>query len=85
MQCPHITVVAGLAMLLELDNVENNAIEGAVSLVGSRTSTNVLFYLALDTRDTRICLLFSFSVGAYCEACGGVLEMLDSLMAWMAE
>jgi hypothetical protein len=27
MQCLHITVVAGLAMLLELDNINNNAVE----------------------------------------------------------
>jgi hypothetical protein len=81
MQCPHITVVAGLAMLLELDNVNNNAVEWAVSLIGSRMSTNVLFYLALDARDARICLLCSFSVSAYCKACSGVLKMLNSLIA----
>jgi hypothetical protein len=27
MQCLHITIVAGLTMLLELDNVNNNVVE----------------------------------------------------------
>ena len=58
MQCPHITIVAGLAMLLELDNVDNNEVEGAVSLVGSRTSTNGLFHLALNNKNLPTVLLF---------------------------
>jgi hypothetical protein len=50
-QCPHITVVAGLAMLLELNDVDNDAIERAMSFISSRTSTDVFLYLALDARD----------------------------------
>jgi hypothetical protein len=49
-------------MLLELDNINNNIIEQAVSFVSSRILTNIFLYLALDTRDARICLLFSFSI-----------------------
>ena len=80
-QCLNITIVACLTMLLKLDNINNNAVERAVSLIGSRTSTDVFFYFALDARDARICPLFSFPIGAYCEACSRVLEMLDSLIA----
>jgi hypothetical protein len=69
MQCSDITVIACLTMLLELDNVDNNAVEGTVSFVSSRTSTNVFLYLALDVGNVRVCLLFSFTVSAYCEAC----------------
>jgi hypothetical protein len=36
-------------MLLKLDNVDNDTIERAAGLVRARTTTNVLFYLALDT------------------------------------
>jgi hypothetical protein len=52
-------------MLLKLDNINNDAVERAVSLVGSRTSTNVFFHLALDARDAGIRPLFSFAMSAY--------------------
>jgi hypothetical protein len=68
-------------MLLELDDIHNNAVERAVSLISLRTSTDVFLYLALDAKDARISLLFSFPISAYCEAGGGVLKMLDSLIA----
>jgi hypothetical protein len=69
MQCPDITVIACLTMLLELDNVNNNAVEGTVSFVSSRTSTDVFLHLALDIGNVRVCPLFPFAMGAYCEAC----------------
>jgi hypothetical protein len=68
-------------MLLKLDNIYNNAVERAVSLISSRTSTDVFLHLALDARDARISPLFSFPIGAYCEAGGRVFDMLDSLIA----
>jgi hypothetical protein len=68
-------------MLLELDNIYNNAVERAVSLISLRTLTNVFLYLALDARDARISLLFSFPISAYCKASSRVLKMLDSLIA----
>jgi hypothetical protein len=48
MQCLDITIIACLTMLLKLDNVNNNAVERLVGLVGSRTSTNVFFHLTFD-------------------------------------
>jgi hypothetical protein len=48
-QCLDVAVVACLTMLLKLDNVDNNTIEQAAGLVSARTTTDVLFYLALDT------------------------------------
>jgi hypothetical protein len=68
-------------MLLKLDNIYNNTVERAVSLISLRTSTNVFFYLALDARDARISLLFSFPISAYCEASSRVFNMLNSLIA----
>jgi hypothetical protein len=56
-------------MLLELDNINNNAVERAVSFVSLRTLTNVFLYLALDTRDTGISLLFPFAICAYYKTC----------------
>jgi hypothetical protein len=56
-------------MLLELDNVNDDAVEGTVSLVSSRTSTDVFLHLALDAGNARVCLLFPFAMRAYCEAC----------------
>ena len=53
-QCPYITVVACLTMLLELDDVDNDAVERAVSLVSSRTSTDVFLHLALDARNAGV-------------------------------
>jgi hypothetical protein len=85
MQCLNVAVVACLTMLLELDNINNNAIERAASLVSSRTLTDVFFHLALDARNARICPLFTFPIGGYCKACSRVFEMLDSRIAWMAK
>jgi hypothetical protein len=45
MQCPNVAVVACLAMLLELDIVNSNAIERAARLISLRTSTDVFFHL----------------------------------------
>jgi hypothetical protein len=69
MQCPDITIIACLTMLLELDNVDNDAVEGTVSFVSSRTSTDVFLHLTLDVGNARVCSLFPFTVSAYCEAC----------------
>jgi hypothetical protein len=68
-------------MLLKLDNIYNNAVERAVSLISLRTSTNVFLYLALDARDARISLLFSFPISAYYKAGSRVFKMLNSLKA----
>jgi hypothetical protein len=68
-------------MLLELDNIYNNVVERAVSLISLRTLTNILLYLALDARDARISLLFSFPISAYCKASSRVFKMLNSLIA----
>jgi hypothetical protein len=68
-------------MLLKLDNIYNNAVERAVSLISLRTSTNVFLYLALDAKDARISLLFSFPISAYCKASSRVFKMLNSLIA----
>jgi hypothetical protein len=68
-------------MLLELDNIYNNAVERAVSLISLRTLTNVFLYLTLDAKDVRISLLFSFPISAYYKASSRVLKMLNSLIA----
>jgi hypothetical protein len=68
-------------MLLKLDNIYNNVVERVVSFISLRTSTNVFLYLALDVRDTRISLLFSFSNSAYYKASSRVFNMLNSLIA----
>jgi hypothetical protein len=49
MKCPDVAVVACLTMLLKLDNLDNDTIERAAGLVRTRTTTNVLFHLTLDT------------------------------------
>jgi hypothetical protein len=49
-------------MLLELNNINNNAVEQAVCLVSTRTSTNVFLYLALDARSARICLVITLAI-----------------------
>jgi hypothetical protein len=49
MQYPNVAVVACLTMLLELDNINNDAIEQATGFVSARTTTDVFFHLALDT------------------------------------
>jgi hypothetical protein len=48
MKCLDVAVVACLAILLKLDNVDNDTIERAAGLVCARTTTNVFFHLALD-------------------------------------
>jgi hypothetical protein len=80
-QCPNITVIAYLSTFLELDNVNDNAVERSLSLVSLRTLADIFLYLALDARDARICLLFSAPICAYYKACGRVFKMLDSLIA----
>jgi hypothetical protein len=49
-------------MLLELNDVDDNAVERAVCLVGTRTSTNVFLYLALDARSARVCLVITLAI-----------------------
>jgi hypothetical protein len=48
MQCPDISIIACLTMLLELDDVDNNAIKWATGFVSARSSTDVFLHLALD-------------------------------------
>jgi hypothetical protein len=47
-QCLDISIVVCLTMLLELDNVNNNAIKRAAGFVSARLSTDVFLYLALN-------------------------------------
>jgi hypothetical protein len=49
-------------MLLELNNIDNNVVEQAVCLVSTRTLTNVFFYLALDARSARVCLVITLTI-----------------------
>jgi hypothetical protein len=83
MHCLDIAIVACLTMLLELDDVQDDVVERAAGLVGTRTSTDVFLHLALNAWDARICSLFSFAISTYCEACSRVFEMLNSLIAVM--
>jgi hypothetical protein len=46
-QCSNVAVVACFTMLLELDDVDNNVIKRTTGLVGARTTTDILFHLAL--------------------------------------
>jgi hypothetical protein len=48
MQCLDISIVACLTMLLELDDVDNDAIKRATGFVSARSSTDVFLHLALD-------------------------------------
>ena len=81
MQCPDVSIVACLTMLLELDNVNNHAIERATGFVSARSLTNIFLYLALNARGTCICLLRTSAICAYSKACSRVFKMLDSLIA----
>jgi hypothetical protein len=81
MQCPDISIIARLTMLLELDNVNNNLIKQATSFVSTRLSANVFLYLALNAQGTCICLLITSAISAYSKACSGVFKVLDSLIA----
>jgi hypothetical protein len=47
-QCPNVAVVAYLTILLKLDNVDNDTVERAAGLISARTTTDILFHLALD-------------------------------------
>jgi hypothetical protein len=49
-------------MLLELNNINNNAVERAVCLVGTRTLTNVFLYLALDARSAHVYLVITLAI-----------------------
>jgi hypothetical protein len=68
MQCPNVAVVACLTMLLELDNIDNNAIKRATSFVSARTAAAVFFHLALDAWNAIICPLITLAIGPYLEA-----------------
>jgi hypothetical protein len=57
-------------MLLELDDVDNDAIKRATGFVSARSSTDVFLHLALNAGGTCICLLITSAVGAYSEARG---------------
>jgi hypothetical protein len=48
MHCLDIAIVACLTMLLELDDVQDDVVERAAGLVGTRTSTDVFLHLALN-------------------------------------
>jgi hypothetical protein len=48
MQCLDISIVACLTMLLELDDVNNDAIKRATGFVSASSSTDVYLYLALN-------------------------------------
>jgi hypothetical protein len=48
MQCPDISIVTCLTMLLELENVDNDAIKRATGFVSARSSIDVFLHLALN-------------------------------------
>jgi hypothetical protein len=48
MQCPDISVVACLTMLLELNDVYDDAIKRATGFVSAWSSTDVFLHLSLD-------------------------------------
>ena len=81
MQCLDISIVACLTMLLELDDVDNDAIERATGFVSARSLTDIFLYLALNARGTCICPLITSAIRAYSEACSRVFKMLNSLIA----
>jgi hypothetical protein len=66
-QCPDVAVVACLTILLKLDNINNDSIERAAGLVSARTTTDVLFHLALDAWNA-ICPLITLAISSYLEA-----------------
>jgi hypothetical protein len=68
MKCPNVAVVACLTMLLELDDIDNNAIERATGFVGARTTTDVFFRLALNAWNAIISPLITLAIGTYLEA-----------------
>jgi hypothetical protein len=68
MKCPNVAVVACLTMLLELDDIDNNAIEQATGFVSARTTTDVFFCLALNAWNAIISPLITLAIGTYLEA-----------------
>ena len=68
MQCLNVAVIACFTMLLELDDINNNAIERATGFVSARTTTDVFFHLTLDAWNVIICPLITLAIGPYLEA-----------------
>jgi hypothetical protein len=54
-------------MLLELDNVNRNAIEWSTGFISTRTAADIFLHLALDARNAIICPLITLAIGSYLE------------------